>query len=42
MNSEIKPTLENDLILSQVLNVRFQKVMKEKFPSAEEIVGELS
>lgn len=35
---EINESVENDRILSQALNVKFQSAMKERFPTAEDVV----
>lgn len=41
MEQEIKETKENDLLLSEVLNMKFRRAMEQRFPTAEMIVGEL-
>lgn len=40
MIKEIKPTQENNKILTEVLQAKVNKALKEKYPTAEDIVNE--
>lgn len=38
MNREMKPTIENSRVLSEYLQIKVAKAMKDKYPNAMDIV----
>ena len=41
MEKEIQPTTENAVILKQYVEQNIKKAMKEKYPTAEDVVNDL-
>ena len=41
MTKEVKPTVENAVILKQYIEQNIKKAMRKRYPTAEDIVNEL-
>jgi len=41
MSKQVEATQQNELILSEVLNIQVKKVREERFPSAEDLVDSI-